>query len=81
MMKQIMDLGNIAGDTGGCTVCHGGNPEDGSVKGAHMGAPKSHAGGLATFIKSKQVDALYISDVAENDPAVIGSGLLKTDND
>ena len=51
MMKQIIDLGKIAGDTGGCTVCHGGNPEDGTVKGSHMGAPSSHAGGLATFVR------------------------------
>ena len=51
MMKQIIDLGKIAGDTGGCTVCHGGNPNAGTVEQAHMGAPKSHAGGLAAFVR------------------------------
>ncbi|MEA2018044.1 MAG: cytochrome C [Campylobacterota bacterium] len=60
MMKQILDLGAIAGDTGGCTVCHGGNPEDGTVKGAHMGAPSSHAGGLATFIRDP--GSIWIAD-------------------
>ena len=60
MMKQIIDLGKIAGDTGGCTVCHGGNPEDGTVKGSHMGAPSSHAGGLATFIRDP--GSIWIAD-------------------
>ena len=60
MMKQIVDLSKIAGDTGGCTVCHGGNPEDGTVKGSHMGAPSSHAGGLATFVRDP--GSIWIAD-------------------
>jgi len=60
MMKQIADLGKIAGDSQGCTVCHGGNPDNGTVKGAHMGAPSSHAGGLATFIRDP--GSIWIAD-------------------
>lgn len=34
-------------------------------------------GGLLNYIKAKQVQALYVSDVKTDDPAVIGSGLLR----
>ncbi|RLA77745.1 MAG: cytochrome C, partial [Epsilonproteobacteria bacterium] len=61
MMKQIIDLSKATtSDTGGCTVCHGGNPEDGTVKGSHMGAPATHAGGLATFIRDP--GSIWIAD-------------------
>jgi len=60
MMKQIMDLGKIVGDSGGCTVCHGGNPDNGTLKGAHMGAPATHAGGLAEFVRDP--GSIWIAD-------------------
>jgi hypothetical protein len=60
MMKQIIDLGKISGDTGGCTVCHGGNPDNGTVSGAHKGAPKAHAGGLAEFVRDP--GSIWIAD-------------------
>jgi hydroxypyruvate reductase len=34
------------------------------------------AGGLWSYLQNKQVTCLMISDVADNDPAIIGSGLL-----
>ena len=34
------------------------------------------AGGLWNYLQNKQVTCLMISDVADNDPAIIGSGLL-----
>ena len=60
MMKQIIDLGKGYGDTGGCVVCHGGNPKDGTVEGAHKGAPMGHPGGLADFVRDP--GSIWIAD-------------------
>ena len=60
MMKQIVAMSQGLGDTAGCVVCHGGNPEDGSVKGAHKGAPKAHPGGLADFVRDP--GSIWIAD-------------------
>ncbi len=51
MMKQIVAMGKGMGDSGGCVVCHGGNPNAGSAKEAHKGAPKSHPGSLSAFVR------------------------------
>jgi hypothetical protein len=59
MMKQIIAMGKGLGDTGGCTVCHGGNPKDGTVAGAHKGAP-NHPGGLAEFVRDP--GSIWIAD-------------------
>ena len=60
MMQQIIAMGQGLGDTAGCVVCHGGNPEDGTVSGAHKGAPKGHAGGLADFVRDP--GSIWIAD-------------------
>ncbi len=60
MMTQIVAMGEGIGDTAGCVVCHGGNPEDGTVKGAHMGAPAAHPGGLADFVRDP--GSIWIAD-------------------
>ncbi len=60
MMQQIVAMGQALGDTAGCVVCHGGNPEDGTVSGAHKGAPKAHAGGLADFVRDP--GSIWIAD-------------------
>lgn len=60
MMKQIVAMGQGLGDSAGCVVCHGGNPENGTVKGAHMGAPKAHAGGLAEFVRDP--GSMWVAD-------------------
>ena len=60
MMKQIIDLGQVAGDSGGCSVCHGGNPDAGDKENAHKGAPIGHPGGLATFVRDP--GSIWIAD-------------------
>jgi len=60
MMQQIMAMGEGLGDSGGCVVCHGGNPDNGSVKGAHMGSPQAHPGGLAAFVRDP--GSIWIAD-------------------
>ncbi|MFK2821597.1 cytochrome C [Malaciobacter sp. WC5094] len=60
MMQQIIAMGQGLGDSAGCVVCHGGNPEDGTVKGAHKGAPAAHAGGLAEFVRDP--GSMWIAD-------------------
>ena len=60
MMKQIVAMGQGLGDSAGCVVCHGGNPEDGTVAGAHKGAPAAHAGGLADFVRDP--GSIWIAD-------------------
>ncbi len=50
MMKQIVDIGKTLGDTGGCTVCHGGDPKAETAEMAHKGAP-NHPGGLEAFVR------------------------------
>lgn len=51
MMQQIVAIGQSLGDSAGCVVCHGGNPEKGTAEEAHKGAPKGHAGGLDAFVR------------------------------
>ena len=51
MMKQIVAMGKGMGDSGGCVVCHGGNPKAGTAAEAHKGAPKAHPGGLTAFVR------------------------------
>ncbi|WP_457602905.1 cytochrome C [Nitratifractor sp.] len=51
MMKQIVAMGKGMGDSGGCVVCHGGNPKAGTAAEAHKGAPKAHPGGLNAFVR------------------------------
>jgi hypothetical protein len=51
MMKQIVAMGKGMGDSGGCVVCHGGNPKAGTAEEAHKGAPKAHPGSLANFVR------------------------------
>ena len=51
MMKQIVAMGKGMGDSGGCVVCHGGDPKAGTAEAAHKGAPKAHPGSLATFVR------------------------------
>ncbi|WP_292660482.1 cytochrome C [Nitratifractor sp.] len=51
MMKQIVAMGKGMGDSGGCVVCHGGNPKAGTAEEAHKGAPKAHPGGLTAFVR------------------------------
>ena len=60
MMKQIVTMGKMFGDSKGCTICHGGNPKKGTVRKAHMGAPANHPGGLATFIRDP--GSIWIAD-------------------
>jgi len=60
MMQQILAMGQGLGDTAGCVVCHGGNPEDGTVAGAHKGAPAAHAGGLSEFVRDP--GSIWIAD-------------------
>eukprot|EP01029_Cantina_marsupialis_P003533 TRINITY_DN134235_c0_g1_i1.p1 TRINITY_DN134235_c0_g1~~TRINITY_DN134235_c0_g1_i1.p1 ORF type:complete len:790 (+),score=199.21 TRINITY_DN134235_c0_g1_i1:136-2505(+) len=60
MMQQIIAMGQGLGDTAGCVICHGGNPEDGTVSGAHKGAPKAHAGGLAEFVRDP--GSIWVAD-------------------
>ncbi len=38
MLRQIRDLGKLAGDPEGCVVCHGGNPKATTKEEAHKGA-------------------------------------------
>ena len=49
MMKQIVALGQAVGDTGGCTICHGGNPNKGSVKNIDNGVLFK----IVLFVKNK----------------------------
>ena len=51
MMKQIVAMGQGMGDTGGCVVCHGGDAAASTAETAHKGAPASHPGGLAAFVR------------------------------
>ncbi|WP_457607774.1 cytochrome C [Nitratifractor sp.] len=51
MMKQIVAMGKGMGDSGGCVICHGGDPKAGTAEEAHKGAPKSHPGSLANFVR------------------------------
>ena len=60
MMQQIIAMGQGLGDTAGCVICHGGNPEDGTVKGAHKSAPAAHPGGLAEFVRDP--GSIWIAD-------------------
>jgi hypothetical protein len=60
MMQQILAMGEGLGDTGGCVVCHGGNPEKGTFEEAHKGAPLAHAGGLAEFVRDP--GSIWIAD-------------------
>ena len=60
MMKQIVAMSEGLGDTAGCVVCHGGNPEKGSVEEAHKGAPIGHAGGLDTFVRDP--GSMWVAD-------------------
>ncbi len=60
MMKQIISMGEGFGDTGGCVICHGGNPKDGTVKGAHKGSIEGHPGGLAEFVRDP--GSIWIAD-------------------
>ncbi len=59
MMTQIVALGQAVGDSGGCTVCHGGNPKKGTVKDAHKGA-LNHPGGLSSFVRDP--GSIWIAD-------------------
>jgi len=59
MMTQIKAMGQGVGDTGGCTICHGGNPKNGTVEGAHKGA-LNHPGGLSAFVRDP--GSIWIAD-------------------
>ncbi len=48
-------MGKTYGDSGGCVVCHGGDPSKGSAEEAHKGAPKAHPGGLAHLLETPAV--------------------------
>ena len=60
MMQQIVAMSESLGDTAGCVLCHGGNPEDGTIAGAHKGAPAAHAGGLSEFVRDP--GSIWIAD-------------------
>ncbi len=52
MMREISSLGVRAGDSAGCVVCHGGNPQAATKEAAHSGSPFSlqEAGGPQNYI-------------------------------
>ncbi len=53
MMIQIVARGQIAGDPGGCVVCHGGNPQATDYQKAHEGSPEAmiQINGPTTFYR------------------------------
>ena len=60
MMQQILAMGQGLGDSGACSVCHGGNPDKGSFEDAHKGAPSAHPGGLSEFVRDP--GSIWIAD-------------------
>ena len=60
MMQQIATLGQAFGDSKGCIICHGGNPNEASKELAHKGAPEGHPGTLAEFVRDP--GSIWISD-------------------
>ena len=53
MMIQITARGQMAGDPGGCVVCHGGNPQATDYREAHQGSPETmvQINGPTTFYR------------------------------
>lgn len=60
MMQQILAMGQGLGDSGACSVCHGGNPDKGSFEDSHKGAPSAHPGGLSEFVRDP--GSIWIAD-------------------
>lgn len=60
MMQQIATLGQTLGDSKGCVICHGGNPNEAGKELAHKGAPMGHPGSLSEFVRDP--GSIWISD-------------------
>ena len=60
MMAQILAMGQAFNDSGGCAVCHGGDPDKGTFEEAHKGAPAAHPGGLKDFVRDP--GSIWIAD-------------------